>query len=198
VLECLPETPEPCAFCHLHPDNALLHEAPAFYVIADHAPLTPGHVLLIPRLHVPCLAEMPATLDAEFMRLKAQIGGFVAAEYGHVTFWENGRIGQSVPHAHLHALAWTLDAQALADAGQRFESLAALRELYAADAAPYFTVEHGGVAQKLGGSFDHSRPILRSGKPPLRLDLPREERRVQLRHWVDDTAARWRARYGAA
>jgi diadenosine tetraphosphate (Ap4A) HIT family hydrolase len=192
MLESLPSTPEPCAFCELNPDNALLHETPQFYVIADHAPLTPGHVLLIPRVYVRCLAELPDSLDGEFERLKTLMGRFVATEYGGVTFWENGRVGQSVPHAHLHALAWSPDERRLDGAGVRFEALAGLRALYAIDGAPYFVVEHAGVAQRLEGSFDVSRPILRSGEPLLRLDTPRERRRELHRDEVDATAARGR------
>src|SRR6185436_6136616 len=134
------------------------------------------------------LAELPGALDDEFESLKARTGQFVAQAYGRVTFWENGRIGQSVPHAHLHAMAWSPARSRLEDGGLPFEGVAGLRALYAVDEAPYFVVEHKGVALKLEGAFDHSRPVLRSGEPPLRLDTTREERRSTLRDEVAQTA----------
>src|SRR4051794_21679646 len=137
MLESLPEPPGPCPFCNLPPENFLLQETPSFYVIADHAPITPGHVLLIPRLHVPCLAELPESYDTEFATLKAQMGRFVADTYGAVTFWENGRFGQSVPHAHLHAFAWAPDPARLANAGSPVDGLPSLRKRYARDQEPY-------------------------------------------------------------
>jgi histidine triad (HIT) family protein len=190
----MPETDEPCVFCDLPPGNIVLHETPQFYILADRAPLTPGHVLLIPRQHIRCLAELPPTLDEEFTQLKALMGGFVTSTYGRVTFWENGRRGQSAPHAHLHAMAWTPDAALVQ--GQRFSTPAELRALYARDEEPYFIVEFGGAAFKLEGSFNISRPVQRSGEPPLRVDLHGSERRLKLRHWVDATAAAWRAMFG--
>jgi diadenosine tetraphosphate (Ap4A) HIT family hydrolase len=196
MLEHLPERPVPCAFCSLHPDNALLLETAGFYVIADHAPLAPAHLLLIPRLHIPCLAELPVELEDEFERLKSRLGRFVKRHYGCVTLWENGGIGQSVPHAHMHAFSWAPHAFRLAGAGVPFQGLPGLRALYELERAPYFVVEHDGVAQKLDGSFDVSRPILRSGEPALRLDVKRDERRATGTAWMNDVATRWRREFG--
>lgn len=193
MLESLPEAPQPCVFCNLPPENTLLHQTDAFYVIADYAPLTPGHLLLIPKQHVPCLAELPPGYDAEFESVKSLIAQFALETYGRLTFWENGIVGQSVPHGHLHALPWSPDPARLANAGTPIDGLPGLRRLFSEDRAPYFYVEQAGVAQKLIDSLDHARPVLLSGEPLLRYGNSGDEKRIMFRAEVQETARHWRA-----
>jgi len=72
----------------------------------DHRPLFRGHCLLVPREHVPTLADLPPGLVGPFFTnvqllarametgLQAE-GSFVAV---------NNRISQSVPHLHVHVV----------------------------------------------------------------------------------------------
>ncbi|MFD5560273.1 HIT family protein [Kitasatospora griseola] len=96
-----------CLFCRV-----VAGEVPVETVLADdtvhafldHRPLFPGHLLVIPRRHVPTLTDLtePETgpyftrvrlLTAAVERGTAAAGSFVAT---------NNRISQSVPHLHTH------------------------------------------------------------------------------------------------
>ena len=72
----------------------------------DHRPVFHGHTLLVPRAHVPLLADLPTALVGPFfanVQLLARVmetglgaeGSFVAV---------NNRISQSVPHLHVHVV----------------------------------------------------------------------------------------------
>ena len=92
-----------CAFCQ-RSDIAgnILKETPAFLVVADHAPLIEGHILIIPKHHYACYGEVPAELDAELLALKSEVQVFFAQYYAPAIFWEHGVFRQTVFHAHLH------------------------------------------------------------------------------------------------
>ncbi len=98
-----------CAFCAI-----VSGEVPASVVVEDagclgfldHRPLFPGHVLLIPKIHVETLAELPATLlpglfeNARLLSIAVEEG--LAAEGSFVAI--NNRVSQSVPHLHIHVV----------------------------------------------------------------------------------------------
>jgi diadenosine tetraphosphate (Ap4A) HIT family hydrolase len=92
-----------CAFCQ-RSDFAtnILKETPAFLIVADHAPLIEGHILIIPRGHYACYGEAPAKLDAELLTLKREVQQFFSQYYAPAVFWEHGVFRQTVFHAHLH------------------------------------------------------------------------------------------------
>jgi diadenosine tetraphosphate (Ap4A) HIT family hydrolase len=96
-------TPTTCTFCQRH-DIApyILKETPAFRIVADHAPLVEGHLLIMPRHHYPCYGAVPAELDAELLALKREVQAFFAQFYAPIIFWEHGIFRQTVFHAHLH------------------------------------------------------------------------------------------------
>src|SRR5947209_3051403 len=92
-----------CAFCQRSDIAAnILKETTAFLVVADHAPLVEGHILIIPKRHYACYGEVPAELDAELLALKREIQGFFTQYYAPAVFWEHGVFRQTVFHAHLH------------------------------------------------------------------------------------------------
>jgi histidine triad (HIT) family protein len=75
----------------------------------DVRPLFPGHTLVVPRVHVETLADLPATdVGPVFERVQALAvametglgaqGSFVAM---------NNRVSQSVPHLHVHVVPRT-------------------------------------------------------------------------------------------
>jgi histidine triad (HIT) family protein len=98
-----------CVFCRV-----VRGEAGSQIVLADeislgfldHRPLFRGHCLLVPREHVPTLADLPSVAIGPFFAnvqllarametgLQAE-GSFVAV---------NNRISQSVPHLHVHVV----------------------------------------------------------------------------------------------
>ena len=86
-----------CAFCQLGDIAAnILKETTAFLVVADHAPLVEGHILIIPKHHYACYGEVPAALDAELLALKREVQQFFAQFYAPAVFWEHGVFRQTV------------------------------------------------------------------------------------------------------
>jgi diadenosine tetraphosphate (Ap4A) HIT family hydrolase len=99
------ETLKPdCAFCQRSSiAGQILKETPAFRIIADHAPLVPGHLLIVPHNHFTCYGDVLATLDDELFTLKQEVQRFFLHYYEPTVFWEHGIFHQTVFHAHLHA-----------------------------------------------------------------------------------------------
>jgi diadenosine tetraphosphate (Ap4A) HIT family hydrolase len=92
-----------CAFCQRSRVTAnILQESPHFLIVADHAPLIEGHILIIPKEHHTCYGAVPAALDAELFALKQEVGRFFEQYYAPIVFWEHGVFRQTVFHAHLH------------------------------------------------------------------------------------------------
>jgi len=98
-----------CTFCRIAsgalPADIVLERSECVAFL-DHRPLFPGHVLLVPRLHVPVLADLPAELVGPYFAAAQALadaierglqvdGTFVAI---------NNRVSQSVPHLHVHVV----------------------------------------------------------------------------------------------
>ncbi len=100
------QTPD-CLFCQV-----ARAEVPAEVVYSDldsvafldHRPVFKGHVLLVPRMHYPTLADVPKEALSPLMIAAQRIA--LAVEQGldaQGTFVAmNNRISQSVPHLHVH------------------------------------------------------------------------------------------------
>jgi diadenosine tetraphosphate (Ap4A) HIT family hydrolase len=93
-----------CPFCEHARLDIILDETEHFLLLADNAPLVEGHILLIPRDHYACYGAVPGALDAELLALKDRVARFCTAIYRPPIFFEHGVFGQSVFHAHLHAV----------------------------------------------------------------------------------------------
>jgi|SRR5581483_2153604 len=92
-----------CTFCHRNGiASYILKETPTFRIVADHAPLIEGHLLIMPRKHFACYGDVPAALDAELSTLKREVQDFFEQFYAPAVFWEHGVFRQTVFHAHLH------------------------------------------------------------------------------------------------
>jgi diadenosine tetraphosphate (Ap4A) HIT family hydrolase len=98
----LPQPGAHCTFCLRQKLTNILYDSGAFFLIADHAPLIEGHVLLVPKAHFACYGALLPALDAEFARVKAAAGAFLARAYRPPVFFEHGVFRQTVFHAHLH------------------------------------------------------------------------------------------------
>jgi histidine triad (HIT) family protein len=72
----------------------------------DHAPVFPGHVLIVPRVHHETLADLPAELIeplfAEAQRIARAVESALDAQGTWVSM--NNRVSQSVPHLHVHVV----------------------------------------------------------------------------------------------
>ncbi|GJG85940.1 hypothetical protein tb265_11210 [Gemmatimonadetes bacterium T265] len=93
-----------CAFCRIAAGEAPAHVvwADAEHVaFLDRAPITPGHVVLVPRRHVPDVADLDADAHARlFARVRA-LAGPVAAAAGAPRAGIAVE-GFGVDHAHVH------------------------------------------------------------------------------------------------
>ena len=98
-----------CVFCQI-----LAGELPAHVVLdtddvlafLDRTPLFKGHALVIPRIHVETLTDLPPDLlgayFGEVQRLSWAMEDVLGAAGSFVAM--NNRISQSVPHLHTHVV----------------------------------------------------------------------------------------------
>lgn len=97
-----------CAFCAVV--NGAEHHAVYRdeHVVAflDHAPVFPGHTLIVPARHYDTFDDMPESeVPPMFLlarRLSIAFRGALGADGSFIAV--NTRISQSVPHVHLHAV----------------------------------------------------------------------------------------------
>ncbi|MEU1642650.1 HIT family protein [Micromonospora zamorensis] len=101
-----------CVFCGI-----VAGEVPAFKVadtpdgvgFLDTRPVFKGHVLVVPRVHLVALAELPSNLLPGYFALVQRLA--VAVETGlgaGGTFVAmNNKVSQSVPHLHTHVVPRT-------------------------------------------------------------------------------------------
>ncbi|HEY1387436.1 MAG TPA: HIT family protein [Ktedonobacterales bacterium] len=140
-------TPTPdhrCVFCAHDALDIVLEETDHFLVIADHAPLAEGHLLIVPRDHYACYGALPFEFDEEALELRERVTDFLMATYRAPIFFEHGVFRQTVFHAHLHALPLGAANLAFADEvrsiGSPADSPDALRAWYA-DQGHYFYLD---------------------------------------------------------
>ena len=90
----------------------------ANFIICDAHPLMEGHLLIIPREHLSCAGAFPPKLFQEFLTLFHRCWNFLKKEYGNVSAFEHGQIGQTVFHAHMHLLPCAPNPRAIVPEGQ--------------------------------------------------------------------------------
>ena len=98
-----------CVFCAI-----AAGEIPASMVLRDDdvaafldaRPVFNGHVLLVPRAHVPTLSDLPATelatLFGAVQRVARAVEAGLDADGTFVAL--NNKVSQSVPHLHVHVV----------------------------------------------------------------------------------------------
>ncbi len=133
-----------CPFCDPATVASALTTTEHFYLLADNAPLVEGHALIIPRDHYACYGALPAAWDDELLALKGRVERFEIERYRPAIFFEHGVFGQTVYHAHLHAVPLGpsgLDVHALAAPdGRPVERLADVRDWWETQ-GQYFYLE---------------------------------------------------------
>jgi histidine triad (HIT) family protein len=98
-----------CPFCQIAagaaPAERVLVED-ALLAFLDRSPLQKGHLLVVPRAHVPTLLELPAPQLGPFFaavqRLARAVETGLGAEGSFVA--ANTKVSQSVPHLHVHVV----------------------------------------------------------------------------------------------
>jgi histidine triad (HIT) family protein len=100
---------ESCLFCRIVSGEVpatIVYEDDDSIAFLDHRPLFYGHTLLVPRIHVETLAELPASLVGPFFKtaqlLSRTIETALDAQGTFVAM--NNRVSQSVPHLHVHVV----------------------------------------------------------------------------------------------
>jgi histidine triad (HIT) family protein len=98
-----------CGFCAALRDKqkvTLIHENDHLMSFLDHRPLFHGHVLLIPKIHVLRMSELPEDRVQEFFmeaqRLEQAVEASFEADGSMILI--NNVVSQSVPHLHVHVI----------------------------------------------------------------------------------------------
>jgi diadenosine tetraphosphate (Ap4A) HIT family hydrolase len=87
----------------------LLEETKYFRIVCDYHSIIEGHILIIPKRHLSCVGEYPKELSEEFIGHYETVSAFVKKNYGSVSTFEHGKIGQTVFHSHVHLLPYKGD-----------------------------------------------------------------------------------------
>jgi histidine triad (HIT) family protein len=100
-----------CIFCEILKGNS-----PASYTYQDDTvvafmdiqPITPGHMLVVPRAHAVLMAELEETVAMRSFRVARQLGALARTTLGAVgvnLFVMDGEAAfQDVPHFHVHVI----------------------------------------------------------------------------------------------
>ncbi len=98
-----------CTFCAIV-DGSLAAEVvwcdDVAVAFLDRSPVFPGHVLVVPVVHVQTLADLPAPLVGPFFERVQRIAARLPDALGaHGTFVANNNVvSQSVAHLHVHVV----------------------------------------------------------------------------------------------
>lgn len=189
-----------CTFCQRTEIADILKETPHFLLVADHAPLVEGHLLVIPKEHYACYGDVPPTLDEELFALKDELRQFYTNFYAPVVFWEHGVFRQTVFHAHLHCFPWgdleyDVDSQIHNAVVTTQEDI---RKWYHAQ-GHYFYLEDGQVALLFAPEMDRYMHIvqqvfqkgLASRGVPVKMRTP-QQRHAEGGPWIESTLAHWK------
>ena len=98
-----------CVFCAIARGEVkavIIHETERLISFLDYRPLFHGHTLLVPKIHVQLLSDLPADRVGEFFieaqRLERAVETGVEADGSMILI--NNVVSQSVPHLHLHVI----------------------------------------------------------------------------------------------
>ncbi|MGH3815448.1 MAG: HIT family protein [Pseudonocardiaceae bacterium] len=98
-----------CRFCAVlrgEQKVTLIHENDRLMSFLDQRPLFHGHVLLIPKIHVLLMSELPEDRVQEFFmeaqRLEQAVEAGLEADGSMILI--NNVVSQSIPHLHLHVI----------------------------------------------------------------------------------------------
>lgn len=82
---------------------------PTVFAFLDHRPVFKGHVLVVPRTHVPVLADLPSEQVGPFFLdvQRIAVGVERGLGAGGTFVAMNNRVSQSVPHLHVHVVPRT-------------------------------------------------------------------------------------------
>ncbi|WP_257571100.1 HIT family protein [Streptomyces sp. NP160] len=87
----------------------VVHRTDTVVAFLDAHPLFPGHVLLVPAVHVQTWDQLPVELAHEWLTTSQALQRAVEAATGAdgALLLNNNVVSQSVPHVHLHVIPRT-------------------------------------------------------------------------------------------
>lgn len=102
----------PCLFCSIvagATPAAIVGQIEEAVAFLDHAPLFPGHTLVVPRTHLVTVEDVPAELHGPFLAAVARVARAVRLGTGSegTLVLMNNIVSQSVPHLHAHVVPRT-------------------------------------------------------------------------------------------
>jgi ATP adenylyltransferase len=97
-----------CLFCGMPADWIVAEDGPCL-AIHDRYPVSPGHVLIVPRRHIASFREMTGDEWAAVHRLATALAAKAQAEDASVQGFNLGindgrAAGQTIPHVHIHLI----------------------------------------------------------------------------------------------
>lgn len=99
--------PKPCPFCARDPADIILANGHSM-AIYDGFPVSPGHMLIIPKRHIASLFEAAAEERTALFELLAEARGLLQEEYDpdgfNIGINDGAAAGQTVPHLHIHLI----------------------------------------------------------------------------------------------
>jgi diadenosine tetraphosphate (Ap4A) HIT family hydrolase len=97
---------EKCIFCH--PNREIILESEYSYAIMDKYPVSPGHILIIPRRHEADYFNLTPAEKAGLWTLVNEAKTYLDQHYHpdgyNVGFNLNPAAGQTVFHVHIHVI----------------------------------------------------------------------------------------------
>ena len=97
-----------CPFCHLQSSQKLLFENQSCLVIFDNYPVSPGHLLIIPRRHVANYFNLSIEEQQCLWEMVNQCKLYIENNYHpegyNIGININESAGQSIPHVHIHLI----------------------------------------------------------------------------------------------
>ena len=99
-----------CPFCRIitrELDASVVHESATVLAFMDIDPVTPGHVLVVPKAHLPTLADLDDDVAAEMFAVARAVAAALRRSplpsEGVNLFYADGEAAfQEVFHSHLH------------------------------------------------------------------------------------------------
>ena len=108
-------TTDSCVFCRIvagELPSSVVAESPTVLAFMDIAPVTPGHALVIPKVHLPDLADLPDEVADEMFAVARSVAAALRSSSlrceGVNLFYADGEAAfQEVFHSHLHVFPRT-------------------------------------------------------------------------------------------
>ncbi len=94
---------EKCVFCSLTSSlEDVVGETDNFILKVGYSIMSPGQLMVIPKQHYLCFAELPPSLEKEYFQIKEMVHQRISNYFSEPFQIEYGIWGQSVHHAHVH------------------------------------------------------------------------------------------------